>query len=152
MQPLTTCGTILNISSFRVWIHFFSISNMQLSIYRERKKRVYLLGWRDTSFTGFDLLERSFKTQRRFQNSKSSIISVTLSAWLGQISLLSTWITNQTQSRAGYLLLCISYLPKLIFKAHLSFPHRRAVSSQSWAFWSILWVLMQLLLASGGEL
>lgn len=151
MQPLTTHGTILKHQFIQGMDSFFRIANMQLGTYSEMKKRAYLLGWCDTSFTGFDLLERSFETQRRCQNAKSSILSVTLS--LVRANLTPEHLDhNQTQSRAGYLLLCISYLPKLIFKAHLSFPHCRAVPSQSRAFWSIIWVLMQLLLASGGEL
>lgn len=145
MQPLTIHGTILKHQFIQDRDSFFRM----LGIYREIfKNPIYiLLGWPPTSFTGFDLLARSFKTHSKLQNSKSSVEN-SLWAWLGQLWFLSARITNHTQTTAGYL--CILYFPKINLQS-LSFPHCRAVSSQSWGFWSIIWLLMQLLLASGGE-
>lgn len=100
MQPLTTHGTVLKHQFIQDMDSFVRIPNTQLGIQREMKNpHIYLLGWCDTAFIGFDLLERSFKTQSKFQNSKTSIMS--LLAWLRQTSLLSTWITNHTHSTAG---------------------------------------------------
>lgn len=109
-SPLSTCGTILKHQFIQDMDSFFRIPNMQLGIYREIKNpHVYLLGWHDTSLIGFDLLERSFKTQRKFQNSKSGILSVTLS--LVRTNLTPEHPDHKSHPEHSWVLV-ILYLPK----------------------------------------
>lgn len=55
------------------------------------------------------------------------------------------------ESRAGYLLLCVLYLPESHLRIPLSVPQCRTVSLQPFASWLITWVAIQSLVASTGE-
>lgn len=104
MQPLTLHGTILKHQCIQDMDSFFRIPNMQLGIYREMKKNPC-----DTSFTGFDLLERSFRTQRKFQNSKSSIINVSLS--LVRANLTPEHLDHKSHQQHSWVLITGHFVP-----------------------------------------
>lgn len=61
------------------------------------------------------------------------------------------WWMLPDESRAGYLLLCVLYLPESHLRIPLSVPQCRTVSLQPFASWLITWVAIQSLVASTGE-